>query len=321
MELTIQKRPSEANDQTPVINDWNKEFLERHNLLGHIYLRTQDRIYYPYWKSQLNRNSVAKEELDRIGKDLEKENLKVFLLKGFSLMGEIYKDWGERFVSDIDLLISHDELWKLTDILRMYGYQKRKQTKWLGNRHKHLYVKMVEDIQISIEIHTQLFWHTSLNIQKDPSPASVNGFYQLSHENQLVHLCGHLAFQHTYSKLFWLMDIFKYVDRYREKIDWQSFWDQAEKANLYKACYFTLFLCQKLGLNIQTILYRATKKKKVAIFFLKKIVDYSYLYNPQKHPVRSNAVKFLIKDSIFDNIRYAYAWLKTFKKRRGRTER
>lgn len=315
MEVTTHTMNAAVFAEPKVLNDWNKEFLERHNLLGHIYLRTQDKIYYPYWKSQLNRNSVAKEELQAIGKDLQKENIKVFLLKGFSLMGEIYKDWGERFVADIDLLITHDELWKLTDILRMYGYQKRKQAKWLGNRHKHLFVKMADDIQVSIEVHTQLFWHTSLNIQEVSEKAVVPGFYQLSHENQLIHLCGHLAFQHSYSKLFWLMDIFKYVDRFREKINWTLFWEQAEKANLYKSCYFTLFLCQKLGLNIQTILYRATKKKKVSIFFLKKLVDFSYLYNPERHWLRGIAVRFLIKDSIVDNIRYFSAWLQTFRLR------
>ncbi len=317
MESITQTLNPEVNEQPRTLNDWNKEFLERHHLLGHIYRRTQDKIYYPYWKSQLNRNSVAKEELETIGRDLQKDQIEVFLLKGFSLMGEIYKDWGERFVSDIDLLVSHDELWKLTDILRMYGYQKRKQAKWLGNRYKHLYVKMSDDIQITIEVHTQLFWHSSMNIKANPQEASVAGFFQMSRENQLVHLCGHLAFQHSYSKLFWLMDIFKYVDRFREKIDWNLFWDQAEKSNLYKSCYFTLFLCQKLGLNIQTILYRARKKKKLTIFFLRKIVDYSYLYNPEKHRLRGLAIKFLIKDSIFDNFRYAYAWLKTFKKRRS----
>lgn len=316
MEMTTAAVESNST-QSRILNDWNKDFLERHNLMGHVYLRTQNKVYYPYWKSQLNRNSVAKQELERIGQDLEKDNIKVFLLKGFSLMGEIYKDWGERFVSDIDLLISHDELWKLTDILRMYGYMKKKEAKWLGNRHKHVFVKKTEDIQISIEIHTQLFWHASLNLKEDPKEASVKGFYQLSPENQLIHLCGHLAFQHSYSKLFWLMDIFKFVDRYKTKLNWDLIWEQAAKANLYKSCFFTLFLCQKLGLNIQTIVYKAAKKKKMSIFLLKKIVDFSYLYDPQKFYMRSFAVKVLIKDSIFDNIRYAWAWLKTFRKRRN----
>jgi hypothetical protein len=315
MQTTVQTTRSTRGDEPQSSRQWNPEFLKRHNLLGHMYRRTHEKIYYPYWKSQLNRNSLAKQELQVIGRDLQSDQIQVFLLKGFSLMGEIYKDWGERFVSDIDLLISHAELWKLTDILCMYGYQKRRQNKWLENRHKHIFVKMVEDVPITIEVHTQLFWHTSMNIEQAPETSAVPGFYQLSHENQLIHLCGHLAFQHSYSKLFWLMDIFKYVDRFRDIIQWDLFWEQAEKANLYKSCFFTLFLCQKLGLNIQTILFRAKKKKKVAIYFLKKAVDYSYLYDPQKHPLRQWLVKVLIKDSIFDNVRYAYAWLRTFRAR------
>ena len=168
-------------------------------------------------------------------------------------------------------------------------------------------------MNITIEVHTQLFWHSSLNITSRPDPAQVEGFSQLSRENQLIHLCGHIAFQHSFSKLFWLMDIFKYVDRYKNKIDWAIFWENAEKANLYKSCFFTLFLCQKLGLNIQTILYKAKKKKKISIFILKKLVSYSFLYDPDRFPVRSLGIKFLIKDSILDNFRYAWAWMKTFK--------
>lgn len=310
---TIIDLTSIHNFQTTTERTWNQSFLERHNLLGHIYRRTQDKTYYPYWKSQLNRNSVAKVELEKIGKDIQSEAITVFLLKGYSLMGEVYQDWGERYVADIDLLVSHEQLWKLTDILKMYGYTKRRQKKWLGNRYKHTYYKKTsDDIQLSIEIHTQLFWHQNLNISENHASSQVAGFCRLSYENQLIHLCGHIAFQNSYTKLHWLMDIFKYVERYKKKIQWDVFWKAADKANLYKSCYFTLFLCQKLGLNIQTILYKAKKKKKVSVYFLKKIVDYSYLYDPVAYPMKKVLVMFLIKDSLFDNFRYAYAWFKTF---------
>lgn len=294
---------------------WNQEFLERHHLAGHIYSRTQNKTFYPYWKSQLTRNTFSKTELEKIGQDLKRENVKVYLLKGYSLMGEIYKDWGERYVSDIDLLVSYDELWKLTDVLKMYGYEKKKVARWLGNRHKHVFYKKAEDLTLSIEIHTQLFWHTSLQSAENSDTSQVVGFRQLSKENQLIHLCGHIAFQHSYSKLFWLMDIFKYVERYKDKMNWQEFWANAEKAGLYKSCFFTLFLCQKLGLNIQTVLYKAKKKKRLSIYLLKQLVDFSYLYNPQKFIIRSLLIKTLIKDSLLDNARYAYAWLKTFRRR------
>jgi hypothetical protein len=145
--------------------------------------------------------------------------------------------------------------------------------------------------------------------------SQVQGFYKLSNENQLIHLCGHIAFQKAYSKLFWLMDIFKYVEAYKNKLDWPLFWQNAEAAGLYKSCYFTLFLCQKLGLNLQPIFFRAPKKKKLGIYLLKKTVNFSYLYNPEKYPVKVLLVKALIKDSYSDLMRYCYAWLRTFKRR------
>ncbi|MEM7647445.1 MAG: nucleotidyltransferase family protein [Pseudomonadota bacterium] len=292
--------------------EWNRDFLERHHLFGHVYNRTQNQTYYPFWKSQLNRNSVAKQELEKIAADINADGIRVFLLKGFSLLGEIYQDWGAPYVADIDLLISHDQLWRLSDILKMYGYERKKETRWLGNRYKHIFVKKGAEVSLTIEIHTQLFWHTSLTMDEDPRMSQIQGLYQLSPENQLIHLCGHAGFQNSFTKLFLMMDIFKYVEAYKKKLDWEVFWKNAKKANLYKACFFTLFLCQKLGLNIQPILYRATKHKKMSLSFLKKIVSYSYLYSPEKYPIRKFLVQFLIKDSLFDNLRYGQAWARNF---------
>lgn len=301
-----------TSDSTPV---WNKDFLERHGLFGHIYLRTQDKVYYPYWKNQLSRNSYAKLELEKIGQDIEHDNIKVFLLKGYSLMGEIYKDWGERDVSDIDFLISYDQLWRLTDILKMHGYDKKKEAKWLANRYQHIYCKNTGDYNLTIEVNTQLFWSTSLDTENNIIKSHVPGFYQLSRENQLIHLCGFQALQNGYSKLFYLMDVFKYVENHRHEINWPLFWENAKKSKLYKASFFTLFLCQKLGLNIQPILFRAHKEKRISIYFLKRLVHFSYLYSPERYPIHAFLIRFLVKDSFTDNLRYAYAWLRTFKKR------
>ncbi len=289
---------------------WSYEFLERHHLFGHAYHKTQDKIYYPYWKSQLSRNMMLKLELEKIGHDLVKDGVTVYLLKGFSLMGEVYEDWGERYVSDVDLLVSYDQMWRLTDLLKMYGYEKKREAKWLGNLHKQTFIKSTAELDFSIEVHTQLFWHQSLNIEGSAIADKIQGFSQLSPENQLIHLCGHLAFQYGYSQLFLLMDVYKYIDTQRTKINWDLFWEKAHRSGLYKSCYLTLFLCQKLGLNIQTVVYLAPKRKRLSIMILKKLVNFSYLYNPGQHPIRYAMIKLLIKDSLIDNIRFGLAWLK-----------
>lgn len=289
---------------------WSYDFLERHHLLGHAYHRTQDKIYYPFWKNQLSRNQSLKAELERIGYDLQKEDLKVYLLKGFSLLGEIYEDWGERFVSDVDFLVSYEQFWRLNDLLKMYGYKKKREQKWLGNLHKYTYIKSTPNLEFSIEVHTQLFWHQSLNFSETATlDPKLPGFYRLTPENQLLHLCGHLAFEHGFSQLFALMDVYKFVDTYRKEIHWDLFWEKAQRAGLYKSCFMTLFLCQKLGLSIQTVVYLAPKKKKLSIYLLKQLVSYSYLYNPGKHPIRGWLTKLWIKDSMIDSIRYLIASL------------
>ena len=96
-------------------------------------------------------------------------------------------------------------------------------------------------------------------------------------------------------------------------MDWQRFWKLATEARLYKSCYMTLFLCQKLGLNIQLIVYKAPRKSVLSVWMLKKLVSLQFLYNPQKYPLRQFVVQNLIKDSIGDNFVYWWAWLRSQK--------
>ena len=289
---------------------WSQDFLQRHHLVGYAYNKSKDEAFYPQWKNQLTRNFLVKKELEKIGEDCAYESLDVCLLKGFSLLGDLYEDWGIRFASDVDLLVSFNDLWRLSDILVNNGYAKASEKKWLGNRYKFMFRKKFNDFEVCIEVHTQLFWHTRLDWEDSIKPSLTNGFYVLSPENQLVHLCGHLAFQHTFLKLFWLVDIYKFVEKNQSSINWGEFWDVAIRHGLYKSCYSALFLCQKLGLNLQPIFFRAPKKSKLSLFFLKKLLSLRFLNNPRQFPFRYFAVKWLIKDSVLDSAKYIFYWIK-----------
>ena len=196
---------------------WRGDFLTRHHLHGFAYNKTQDKTFYPEWKKQLTRNLIVKSELEKIGKDVKAEVLDVCVLKGYSLMGDIYEDWGIRFASDVDLLVSLPNLWRLSDILNLNGFRKLNQPKWLGNRFKFMFTKTVNDIELNIEVHTQLFWHTRLDWRSDCEPAQIDGFKKLGAEKQLLHLCGHLGFQHNYLKLFWPVDVFYFLRSHLSK--------------------------------------------------------------------------------------------------------
>ena len=290
---------SDANIQSkvPPSSTWDSDFLERHDLYGYAYRRTQDKAYYPYWKTQHNRNTAIRSELKKLGEKLEVEPFQVIVLKGASLIGDLYQDWGERFVADVELLISYNDLWKFTDILKSDGYRpvsKLGQTS--KHRHTHRFAKRSNDIQINIDVHTELFWHSRLNFDQQAQPFQIKGFFQLNPEIQLVHLCGSLSHEDQFASLSSLMDIYKYVERYKGRIDWPLFWKQAQKAKLFTSAFFSLFLCQKLGLKVQLILYKAPKKQLFNLYFLKKLVDYSFLYAPTKYPTRQRLISWLLHD-------------------------
>ena len=294
---------------------WSHHFLQRHHLMGYAYNKSKAKEYYPEWKAQLTRNFLVKLELEKIGEDCAFESLAVCLLKGYSLMGDLYEDWGIRFASDVDLLVSPKEFWRLSDILTNRGYKKVSEKKWLGNKYKYLFQRSVGDSEICIEVHTQLFWHKAIAWQEDMVSAHISGCHKLGQEHQLVHLCGHLGFQHTFLKLFWLIDICKFLERNKETLDWEKFWTVSMDMGLYKSCYCALFLCQKLGLNLQTIFFRAPKKSKLSVTLLKKLLSLRFLNDPRRFPIQYFLVKFLIKDSWMDSSKYTYYWLKNrFKK-------
>ena len=295
---------------------WSQEFLDRHHLHGFAYHQSKDQMFFLEWKQQLVRNFIVKSELEAIGRDLQQECLDVCLLKGFSLMGDIYQDWGIRFASDVDLLINLSNLWRLSDILSLHGYRKLTEPKWLGNRFKFMFRKNVKGMEINIEVHSQLFWHRPIDWRDDARPARIEGFKLLGLEKQLVHLCGHLGFQHTFLKLFWLMDIFRFVNQYKSEIHWQRFWNLSQRYAVFKSSYLSLHLCQTLGAEVGTQLAQAPKKYEFSLWILKKIVDFKFLHNPRKTFVRYIVVKNLIKDSFFQNIVYWFYWLKEKVRRR-----
>jgi len=288
---------------------WSPDFLKRHHLEGFAYSMGGESQYHSHWKDQVHKNLIVRDELQKLGATLSEQGVTVCLLKGFSLMGDIYQDWGARFASDVDMLVGIGDLWRLSDALKLAGYRKTYEPKWLGNRFKFMFYKKTAGMEVCVEVHTQLFWHSHVDWKEGLRPASIVGFKSLSLETQLMHLCGHLGFQHTFLKLFWLVDIHKFVERYREQIQWPRFWSRCLQQGLYKSSFLSLEICKGLGLEISTELSQAPQKYPLARRLLKRFVTLRFLHNPRKYPIRYFMVKNLIKDSLWLNWKYSWSWL------------
>lgn len=276
--------------------------LQHHQLIGLHYSENRNPEHYRHWKNLLIKNHLVSSELKILGEVLQQKSIEVTLLKGFSLLGDIYEDWGARFASDVDCLVSPSDLPACIKALEECGFVKREEKTWLGNQFKVILIKKTPLLSVTMELHTKLFWHIDNHCFDKMDQDIFNGFKILDYEDQLIHLCGHLGFQHTFIKLFWLFDIKRYLDKHSSSIDWEKFWGKANDYKLVETCLLCLSLS---GYGS----YSQKAKKGIKQYLLQTLCSDRFLISPRKHKVRYFLIKFLIKDRWIDNIKYTLAWL------------
>ena len=277
-----------------------------HHLEGLSYSINKKEEFKDEWKQQLLKNHMVQAELRKIEPLFVNQQIKVTLLKGFALLGDTYNDWGARFASDVDVLVAEEDLFEVKTLLRENGYYEAFEKKWLGNNFKYIMIKKTPLVEVTLEIHTKLFWHVKNRDRPTSLSPTFASYSVLSKEEQLLHLCGHLAFQHTFIKLFWLFDIQYFLKKHGENINWDYFWIIAREDKLLNSCLICLWLANKDS----SLPFAKLSPSKLVHYFLKKLISKSFLIAPRKHPVRYFLIKFFLKDNLLDNFRYLTSWKK-----------
>lgn len=143
----------------------------------------------------------------------DEQNLVLYPLKGITLMPHIYAQTYHRHISDIDVLISADELSTWEQLLQTHGYRtKRRFAK--SSFHAQLFDKY--DPLQAFKQEIIIDFHVSLNcglfdvqLPLDQLRAKQSHAHELSPLDQLIFVCLH-AYKHFYYgqlKLIHLMDI------------------------------------------------------------------------------------------------------------------
>ncbi len=212
-----------------------------HMLQGYLYSRWQGQLPEPLrqqfkeiWKKQFIRNEIYRQEFHKLNDLCQKQNLKIYPLKGMALIGDIYKDPGARRLSDIDLLTEKKDMQQVETILRENLYVELPVDKWEANEFKTIWLKTLSGEEVVIELHSKLLFI-------EAEDCSI----EISKERMLVHLCAHLSFQHTFIKLFWLKDIDLFIRKYSSLLDWQKIEKMVTELKLQKSFQATLWACQK----------------------------------------------------------------------------
>ena len=170
--------------------------LRDHRLLLEIPGEFVDHLQKVYVLNQ-ERNQRILEQIADVNKLMNGIGIEPIYLKGSgNLIDGLYDDIGERFMFDIDLLVSDDEFIPAAEILENNGYKKQygysQETRFTIKHYPRL---LKTGAPVGIEIHRQLteFIHskpfnTDLIRSEKKVPANfITGCYTLSNKHKIIH--------------------------------------------------------------------------------------------------------------------------------------
>lgn len=223
----------------------------------------------------------------------------IYFLKGIAHIKKIYSDLGQRPISDIDLLVKKKNLQDVIQSLKSIGYEISDENKWHANEHKTVLTKDIFGSTVAVELHTKLFYNQPENFHWQ----YCKEWQSLDRSDFLVHLIGHVAHQHNFIKLFWLMDIDRFIKTYNSEIDWLQVLQRAKQLKLENAMDSTFYIMTQLFENEFCL---PNQKKKWTY-----LIDWNFLINGQSQRGRYQVLKHLLKDSWSEALSYDLGWLKS----------
>ncbi len=272
--------------------------LERNKLTG---------LYKDVDPCQFKRNWLLNQSyFDELSSWKLPDSISGVILKGGHLIPTYYEHSGQRFMGDIDILVKSDDLSKWHKFLIQQGFADVTKDSWAANSFKKIYLKTSGALEHVIELHTRLFYQEKGSNQwigQTPSP--YPGLFYLGVDDLFVHLCGHLAYQHTFLSLHWFYDIFLLCKK--SAISPSKVENRAREAQVWRSCQIiALLLNEKMGLSLPKELLPG----KVIIFLTRWLINDDFLINPKKSALRYFLVKHLTKDHFYQALAYDLGWLR-----------
>jgi hypothetical protein len=163
----------------------------------------------------------------------DRQQLQAVSWKGPSLGVDLYGMGALRESADLDLLVALADAPRAIEIVTYLGYERHvKATK---SRRRKLIARLDQELcfyrasdRIYLELHTQILpsrfasWqdmHHSLGRTESHPLVSSFDVETLEPGDLLISLCGH-AIKHHWEKLKWLADIARFLETYRDSLDW-----------------------------------------------------------------------------------------------------
>jgi hypothetical protein len=226
-------------------DDWDDiiQMLHRHRTLPLLYYRLHsdkldesmpDRVIedlQEIYRYNLWQNTQKYYELSKMIRMLQQDGVQILLLKGIALAELVYESIALRPMSDVDLLVKGEDIWKIDEVLSKLGYvgnlsmavESYEKEKMLSlsyeNRRENI------DSISKIDIHTRLLELPDLDLWANASTVTIVSTEALipGLEDFLLYLCVHICYDLRLcgeSRLLSWYDIAKFLDHYGKDLDW-----------------------------------------------------------------------------------------------------
>ncbi len=258
---------------------WNLKKISNGNDVPSEVMKNLEKMYY----SNLARNMLLYDELNKILKVFNKAGIDVIVLKGAFLAEEIYKNIGLRPMGDIDLLVKEKDLQKANVELTKLKYAVA--TIFLTKSHEQFQTVLNNELafiqqnkKIFIEIHWDIQPHHSNfkvdidNLWENAKPIKIadTETLTLASEDMLQHLCLHLD-KHinggSPKPLRDYCDIAEVIRYYKETINWDYLLQNSKDYGIEEPIfqnlsiankYFEVFIPENILSELEPVKYKAS---------------------------------------------------------------
>lgn len=287
--------------------------LDDHKLSGLVFSRWGPSIDDPdglcsrSWRQQWVDNQILRHELIELDPVFAREGIFPCLLKGQALLGNTYEDLGARFMCDVDLLIRPDQWDRTVTLLAQRGFEPVPEAKWAANAFK-LSLRKRSEPRILVELHSRLFYQHDEGHWNQIRHPDYRSFRSLGPEEQLVHLMGHLGYQHSLIKLHWFVDIDRFVRKHRSDIRWDRVKDRVGELKQRRSAEVISWVLRRYLHTPLPSGWLVPSRLRGALY--SQVLSSEYLWRPDRHR-RYYLTKHLCKDRFRDSLSYNLGWVRS----------
>lgn len=189
-----------------------------------------------------------------LARSFQAEAIPMVALKGTHLAASVYSQPALRHMSDLDVLVPATRLAQAVDIARAIGFKSQRDFSVEHDVRILQHVTALCRHGVSLELH----WNITPPARKysiDPAALwrdtetipSLPGVYGLAPADLLMHVCVHATLMHgCETGLRPYADIAAIVVRYRDRLDWATLVDEAERRGWKRGMFLALLLANRL---------------------------------------------------------------------------